>query len=92
MNYSVRIERSATKELARIPQQDRLHIVHAIDSLGEHPLKESPLKGENLGLRRLRVGDYRIVYEVLDGELVVLVVRIAQRWEVYRRLSAQADR
>ena len=50
------------------------------------------MKGENLGLRRLRVGDYRIVYEVLDGELVVLVVRIAQRWEVYRRLSAQAGR
>ena len=66
--------------------------MRAIDSLGEHPLKESPLKGENLGLRRLRVGDYRIVYEVLDGELVVLVVRIAQRREVYRRLSAQADR
>ena len=50
------------------------------------------MKGENRGLRRLRVGDYRVVYEVLDGELVVLVVRIAQRREVYRRLSAQADR
>ena len=92
MNYSVRIKRSATRDLPRIPQQDRLRIVRAIDSLGEHPPKESPLKGENRGLRRLRMGDYRIVYEVLDDELVVLVVRVAHRREVYRRLSAQADR
>ena len=92
MSYSVRIKRSAAKELARIPQQDRLRIVHAIDSLGEHPLKGSPLKGEKRGLRRLRVGDYRIVYEVLDGELVVLVVRVAHRREAYRRLPAQAGR
>lgn len=90
MSYSVRIKRSAAKELARIPQQDRLRIVHAIDSLGENPHQGSPLKGETRGLRRVRVGDYRIVYEVLDDALVVLVVRVAHRREVYRRLPPQA--
>jgi len=43
------------------------------------------LKGELVGLRRARAGDYRIVYEVLDDVLVVLVVRVAHRREVYRR-------
>lgn len=85
MIYSVRIKRSAAKELARTPKQDRLRIAHAIDHLGERPLTGSPLKGEHRGLRRLRVGDYRIVYEVLEGALVVLVIRVARRRDVYRR-------
>ncbi len=84
MSYSVRIKRSASKELAGIPHHDRLRIVHAIDRLGEQPLAGSPLKGELRGLRRVRVGDYRIVYEVLNESLVVLVVRVAHRREVYR--------
>ena len=85
MSYSVRIKRSAARELTRIPQKDRLRIVQAIDRLGEHPLTGSPLKGEHRGLRRVRVGDYRIVYEVLDDALVVLVVRVGHRREIYRR-------
>ncbi|MYN64605.1 MAG: hypothetical protein F4X11_06195 [Acidobacteria bacterium] len=43
------------------------------------------MKGELRGLRRTRVGDCRIVYEVLDEVLVVLVVRVAHRRDVYRR-------
>ena len=85
MSYSVRIKRSAAKELARVQKQDRLRIVHAIDRLAERPLIGKPLKGEDRGLRRLRVGDYRIVYEVLEDTLVVLVVRVAHRREAYRR-------
>ena len=54
-------------------------MVHAIDGLGGQPLTGSALKGGLRGLRRLRVGDYRIVYELLDDELVVLVVRVAHR-------------
>jgi mRNA interferase RelE/StbE len=42
------------------------------------------LKGEFSGLRRIRVGDYRIVYEVQDAQLVILVIRIAHRREVYK--------
>ena len=85
MSYSIRIKSSAARELARIPKQIRLRILHAIDSLGEHPLSGKPLKGVFRGLRRVRVGDYRIVYEVHVDALVVLVVRVAHRREVYRR-------
>lgn len=85
MSYSVQIKRSAAKDLARIAKSDRPRLVQAIDALAEHPLKGSALKGELRGVRRVRVGDYRVVYEVQDDVLVVLVVRIAHRREVYRR-------
>lgn len=85
MGYSTRIKRSAARDLARLPRRDRERIVHAIDRLGDNPLAGSPLKGDLRGLRRVRVGDYRVVYEALDGDLVVLVVLVAHRREVYRR-------
>ena len=85
MTYSIRIKRSAAKELARIPRADRIRIVRAIDGLAKEPHSGSALKGELRGLRRNRVGHYRVVYEVLDGELVVLVVRASHRREAYRR-------
>jgi len=56
----------------------------AVDKLAEEPLAGGVLKGEFSGLRRLRVGSYRIVYEVSEGELIVLVVRIGHRREIYR--------
>ena len=74
VSYSVRIKGSAAKELAGIPKPARARIVSAIDRLREQPLAGALLKGGLRGLRRLRVGDYRIVYEVLDGELVVLAL------------------
>lgn len=68
-----------------MPRRDRERIVHAIDRLADNPLAGSLLKGDLRGLRRVRVGDYRVVYEVLDGELVVLVVPVSHRREPYRR-------
>ena len=64
---------------------DRARIVAAIDRLAETPHLGTSLKGDLRGLRRIRVGDYRILYEVRDKELVVLVVRIAHRGDAYRR-------
>ncbi len=64
---------------------DRTRIVAAIDRLAEPPHLGAALKGDPRGLRRLRVGDYRVVYEVRDEELVVLVVRVAHRRDAYRR-------
>ncbi len=83
--YSVRIKRSATRDLAQTARHDRERIVDAIDRLGEQPHSGYPLKGDLRGLRRIRVSDYRVVYELLDNELVVLVVRVAHRREAYRR-------
>ena len=63
---------------------DRIRIVAAIDRLAENPGLGTALKGDLRGLRRLRVGNYRVLYEVRDDELVVLVVRVAHRRDAYR--------
>ena len=84
MPFSIRIKRSAAKELQAVRKESRARLVDAIDSLREKPLAGSQLKGGLRGLRRLRVGDHRILYEVLDGELVILVVRVSHRREAYR--------
>jgi mRNA interferase RelE/StbE len=82
--YSVKIKESALKALARVPKAERKRLVEAIDRLKTDPLAGGTLKGEFSGLRRLRIGRYRIVYEVVRAELQVLVVRIAHRSAAYR--------
>ena len=75
MSYSIKIKRSAVKALRRLPPEARRRLVDSIDRLAEEPLAGAALKGEFSGLRRLRVGDYRIVYEAINRELTILVVR-----------------
>ncbi len=84
MSFSIKIKASAAKSLSRIPTAERSRLIQAIDRLRREPLAGGTLKGEFSGLRRLRVGDYRIVYEVLHEQITVLVVRIGHRREVYR--------
>ena len=79
MSYSIRIKRSAARELRRLSPEVRRRLVEAIDRLAQEPLAGSALKGEFSGLRRLRVGQYRIIYEAHHGELTVLVVRVGHR-------------
>lgn len=82
--YSIKIKASAARALRKIDPLDRRRIVAAIDRLAHERSAGSALKGEFGGLRRLRVGRYRIIYETTHEELTVLVVRVGHRREVYR--------
>ncbi len=82
--YSIKIKASAASALRKIDPGDRRRIVAAIDRLAHERSAGSALKGEFGGLRRLRVGRYRIIYETIHQELTVLVVRVGHRREVYR--------
>ena len=84
MTYSVSIKRSALEALARIAGEDRLRIIEVIDRLATNPSAGGVLKGEFGGLRRIRVGACRVVYELRDDVLMVLVVRIGHRRDIYR--------
>ena len=86
MTYSVRIKESATKDLGGLPRVDRQRVSRAIDGLKENPFSGVALQGALRGLRRARVDDYRIIYEVESSELLVYVIRISHRREAYRRL------
>lgn len=83
MNFSIQIRGSAAKDLRRIAKIDRSRLVKANDRLAESPYLGAVLKGDLRGLRRLRVGAYRVLYEVKDQELIILVVRGAHRGSAY---------
>jgi len=84
VSCSLQIKKSAAKALSKITENDRIGLIEAIDRLREEPNAGGVLKGEFDGLRRLRVGSYRIIFEVIDEQLVVLVIRIGHRKDVYR--------
>jgi mRNA interferase RelE/StbE len=85
VSYSVKIKASAAKQLGRLDAGTRRLLVEQIDRLAADPHVGTALKGELDGLRRVRVGAYRIVFEVRNRELLVLVVRVGHRSGVYRR-------
>ena len=84
MPYSLKIKQSAFKELQKINKNERSRIISAIDALQNNPHIGKILKGDYSGLRRIRIGNYRVIYEINEGEVIVLVLRIAHRKQVYR--------
>ncbi len=87
MQYSLRIKASAAKELAAIDGiARRQKIVDAIESLAQTPRPEGCKKLAGWeGALRIRIGDYRIVYTVSDSEIIVEIIKIGHRREIYRR-------
>jgi len=84
VTFSLQIKASAAKELKRINKPERLRIVDAIDRLPANPYIGKSLKGELSGLRRIRAGDYRVIYEIHEQQVVILIVRVAHRKDAYR--------
>ena len=85
-SYRLLIKPSAAKELEAVdPRKDRQRIVAGIRSLAEDPRPPGceKLAGED-DRYRIRVGRYRVIYSVGDGELLVVVVRVGHRKDVYR--------
>ena len=83
--YKIDIKKSAKKELHDLPDNIFLKIDKAILSLKKSPSpypQSKELKGENK--RRLRVGDYRVVYTVDEQHKIITIFRIRHRKDVYR--------
>lgn len=84
-SYSILFTRSAAKELERVPTKDRHRIVTRIGALADNPRPVGAEKLSGDDKYRIRQGDYCILYEIVDADLIVTVVRIGNRREVYRR-------
>jgi mRNA interferase RelE/StbE len=83
--YSVLIKPSAVKEIEAIPlKKDRRRIVERISKLAENPRPPGCEKLSGQDKYRIRQGRYRILYSIKDQDLVVYVVKVAHRKDVYR--------
>jgi mRNA interferase RelE/StbE len=84
--YAVEIEPAAWQSIMALPQRTQERIFNAIEALEDNPRPGGmkALKGSWRGFYRVRVGDYRVVYTVEDDRLVVVVVKVADRKDVYR--------
>ena len=84
-SYKVLIKPSAVKELEAIPEKDRRRIVYRIQGLAENPRPHGCEKLSDQDKSRLRQGNYRILYQVYDDEVIVMVVKVGKRGKVYKR-------
>lgn len=92
MFYRIELTPAAEKTLLELAKKDRalmVRIDRALLSLAKTPTpaNSKPLVGGIANLYRLRIGDYRIIYQVEGGKLVILVVHVAHRKDVYRHLK-----
>ncbi|MZE75800.1 type II toxin-antitoxin system RelE family toxin [Streptomyces xinghaiensis] len=89
MKYAFRFTTAAQRQLRAISRLEAMRILTALTALGDDPYREDAdikkLTGTS-GLYRLRVGNYRVAYQINDGELVILVVKVGDRRDVYRNL------
>jgi mRNA interferase RelE/StbE len=83
-NYRLRIKKSTTKEIENHTQTDRIRIIQAIEKLAENPRPVGSQKLSGQEKFRMRVGNYKVLYEIFDDELIIFVVKVAPRKDVYR--------
>jgi len=84
VTYSIEILRSAQKQLSKINRQDQDRIISSIESLANNPRPDGCTKLSGRPAWRIRIGSYRVIYEIQDEKLIVFVVRIGHRREIYR--------
>jgi mRNA interferase RelE/StbE len=84
MSYRVEVSRRAAKTVTSLEKPLRRRVLAAIDALASDPRPPGCKKVSGQDAWRIRVGDYRVVYEVHDGVLLVLVVDVGHRRAIYR--------
>ena len=83
MVYTIRYRKSALKALGKLERPIRIKITEAINALSVNPRPAGVKKLVGTNEWRIRVADYRIVYLIKDGELLVLIVTVGHRRDVY---------
>jgi mRNA interferase RelE/StbE len=83
--YEVVFRKSVAQDLRQIPNRDLRRILATIDSLSEEPRPAGIEKLSGQEKYRVRQGDYRIICEIKDDEVIVVVVKVGHRRDVYRR-------
>ena len=82
--YKIDIKKSAVKEIEHLPGRDIRNVLNKISSLAQNPRPHDSKKLSGQEKYRVRCGDYRILYSIEDNVLVVYVVKVGHRKDVYR--------
>jgi mRNA interferase RelE/StbE len=87
MAYTIKFRPAVEKNLRALPQKELIRIKRKIDTLAENLPDPAitKMKGNNK-FHKIRTGDYRIIYEIHDDTLVILVVKIGHRKDIYKQL------
>lgn len=86
MSYSVEFTTFAARQLRKLPRHVRDRVLDAIEALGDEPRPHGvkKLAGEKTAWR-IRVGEFRVIYDIFDDVLIVSIVRTGHRREIYDR-------
>ena len=82
--YKILIKKSVSKDLKKIPKKDIKRILNAIQGLANEPRPPQSKKLSGQERYRLRQGNYRILYSIEDEELIICVVKVGNRRDVYK--------
>jgi mRNA interferase RelE/StbE len=83
-SYKLVFKKSVAKDLRSIPSNDVKRILSRIQALADNPRADDCIKLNGQERYRVRQGDYRIIYEIHDGKLVVLVIAVGHRSSIYQ--------
>ena len=86
-SYRIYLRRSAAKELKRLPKPTIQKVIKRIESLAIDPRPVDCVKLTGQELYRIRQGSYRIVYSIQDNELIIWIIKIGHRKDIYKRLQ-----
>jgi mRNA interferase RelE/StbE len=84
LTYSIQFEKRAVRELQKLQKSDQRRLVKAIDALSTDPRPHGSKKLRNTAAYRIRVGDYRVIYELEDGLLTIFIIKLGNRRDVYK--------
>jgi mRNA interferase RelE/StbE len=86
--YTITYTEEAKDRIGELDPSMKPIVQKAIESLKTSPLRGKPLSHQLAGLRSLRTTDYRIIYRISDRELVIVVITVGHRRDVYRKLKS----
>ena len=84
--YKLEFTNSASKEFKIIPRQFQIRLASKINALSSEPYPYNSTKLKGIGdYHRIRLGDYRVIYRVIEEEGIIKVMRVGHRKDVYRK-------
>ncbi|MBI2441438.1 MAG: type II toxin-antitoxin system RelE/ParE family toxin [Lentisphaerae bacterium] len=87
MSYRVEITKQAERQFDSLPHEAQIRVNRLFDVLSEAPRSHGAIKMKGYkNVYRMRTGDWRVVYEIRDKVLLVLVIAVGHRREIYRQL------